>query len=75
MSEEQSIKQAYLVIHCSVNGRDGWHPVKDDELPAWVKEPDVMCRLVRGECAMKCDEGEVGSMWYRAEKVEWPVLQ
>lgn len=62
--------QARLVIFVSVNGRDNWHPVKADEVPEWVKDPDNMGRLVAGEACMKCDEGDAGSLWYRAEKVD-----
>ena len=59
-------KQANVVLLASVNGRDHWHPVKPEAVPAWVKEPDAMGRIVAGEAAMKCDEEGDGSMWYRA---------
>lgn len=62
--------QALLVILRSPNGRDGWTPVKPEDVPAWVKAPDNMAKLVAGEMCMKADEGQSGSDWYRAEKVE-----
>lgn len=64
---EADLKQAILVILASVNGRDGWHPIRQPECPAWLLEPNVMGALVAGEMCMKCDEGESGSVWYRAE--------
>ena len=60
------LKQATLVILASANGRDGWCPVKPENVPAWAKEPDCIARLVAGHMCMKCDEGPDGSQWYRA---------
>lgn len=62
--------QALLVILRSPNGRDNWEPVKPEDVPAWVKEPQRMARLVDGDMIMDPTEGEKGSAWYRAEKVE-----
>jgi len=67
------MKQARVVIEASVNGRDedSWHPVHEKEVPEWVKDPDNMARMVlRGEQCMKCDEGDKGSLWYRARVLE-----
>lgn len=61
-------QQIELVILASGNGRDGWSPVKPEDVPEWVKAPDNMGRLVKGETCMKCDEGEKGSLWYVALK-------
>lgn len=63
-------KKAELVIFASVNGRDGWTPVKPDDVPAWVIHPDNMAHLVAGETCMKCDEGPKGSLWYMAKPVD-----
>lgn len=67
--EQAPLKQAFAVIYRSPNGRDGWQPVKWEEVPTWVKEPKNMARLVAGEACMKCDEGETGSDWFRAEVI------
>lgn len=56
-----------LIVYVSANGRDQWHPVKPEEVPAWVKAPEVMARLVSGEECMDC---ETASSWYRAVRVE-----
>lgn len=64
------VKQVKATILTSATGRDPWHPLKADEVPAWVKDPDNMARLVKGEACMKCDEGPNGSNWYRAEVLE-----
>lgn len=60
-----ALKQISLVILESRNGRDGWMPVKPEDVPAWVKDPLNVDRLVKGESCMKCDEGPKGSNWYR----------
>ena len=57
---------AFLVIEVSVNGRDNWHPIHSDEVPDWVKDEDNRGRIVAGASCMKADEGEKGSLWYRA---------
>jgi len=63
------LAQANLVILASADGRGEWSPVLPESVPDWLKEPDTMARLVEGECAMKADEGESGSLWYRAQAV------
>lgn len=63
MSDE---KQVVLVILASENGRDHWYPVKPEAVPAWIKNPETIGRIVSGEACMKCDEGDDGSLWYRA---------
>jgi len=63
------LQYARLVILTSPTGRDPWHPVMESEVPAWVKKPDVMGRLVAGDMCMEPTEGETGSNWYRAARV------
>lgn len=60
------LKQANLVILTSVNGRDGWHPLKAEEVPDWVKTPDNMARMVAGYQCMDPTQPDDGSAWYRA---------
>ena len=62
-------KHERLVIFASVNGRDNWIPVHENDVPAWVKDPHTMGRLVAGEQCMNCREGRDGSLWYCAVKV------
>ena len=57
---------AELVILASANGRDGWRLVLPADVPEWLKGPETMGRLMRGESAMKPCEGEAGSDWYAA---------
>ena len=50
-----SIKQAnsltHLVIMCSDDGSD-WRPVRKDSVPDWIRtDPDIIKRLMDGECA------------------------
>lgn len=58
-----------IVVYKSENGRDGWQPVKQELVPEWVKQPEVMSRLIQGEECMDCAEGTAGSAWYRAARV------
>ena len=69
--------EAMVVVMRSANGEDGWEPVKPEDVPDWVKEPDCMGRLVAGDMAQGPAEGllvpdEVRA-WYRAEIV--PTIQ
>ena len=65
-------KQALMTIYRSPNGRDQWAPVEQKDVPEWVKNPDVMGRLVSGDIAQNTggiilpDEDRE---WYRAERV------
>lgn len=60
-----------LIIYASPNGRDAWQPVAPELVPEWLKDGDTLGRLVvAGEMACKADEGESGSLWYRAAKIE-----
>ena len=63
------MKQARLVVYKSENGRDGWMSCMADEVPEFVKRPEVMGRLVAGEQCMDVGEGDSGSAWYRALRV------
>lgn len=63
-----------LVIFISPNGEDHWTPVKPDEVPAWVQDPDNMARLVAGEVCM-CDVEESGSNWFMALPMPTPQDQ
>ena len=42
---------ARLVILRSANGEDDWTPVKPEDVPDWLRDPDVMGRLVAGNIA------------------------
>ena len=59
------IKQSFLVIFKSANGRDGWKPVKPEDVPDWVKDPDNVSRLVDGEACMD-PTSESGTDWFMA---------
>lgn len=62
-------KVATLVVLHSPDTED-WKPVMPAETPEWVKEPDVMGRLVAGDMAHREGEG-----WYRVQKLaDSPLL-
>lgn len=63
------MKAAHLVIYRSINGRDNWVPVAAADVPAFVKNPATMGRLMAGEECMDAAEGRHGSAWYRAVRV------
>lgn len=60
--------EAMLVIYVSETGRDKWLPVLPDDVPAWIKAPKVMGRLVAGEMCID-PRSETEHRWFRAEKV------
>lgn len=62
-----STKQDRLVIFTSSNGRDPWVPLFQHQVPEWVKEPDVMGRLVAGEMCMD-PRSSSATDWFRAER-------
>lgn len=66
MKRGHTTAQIELVIFTSTTGRAPWHPIRADEVPAFVKDPDVMARLASGEECMDCAQGSTGSNWYRA---------
>lgn len=60
-----------LVILTSPNGIDGWTPVKPDDVPSWVKDPDIVARMVDGEACMD-DTQESGTNWFLALPMPTP---
>lgn len=62
--------EATLIIIASENGRDPWTLVLPEDVPAWVKAPDNIAKMLRGHECMKADEGDKGSKWYRAVTIE-----
>ncbi len=59
-------KAAFLMILNSKNGTTDWTPVKPEDVPAWLQEPQVMGNLVHGNMATHPTE-KTG--WFRAEHV------
>lgn len=62
-----AFNQAVFVIWASEDGRTNWTKVRPDEVPDWVKHPQVLGRLVNGDMCMAPRDGENGSLWYRAD--------
>jgi hypothetical protein len=71
----QQFAQAYLIVFVSKDGETDWHPLRWDEVPEWVKHPDNMARLVDGDMCQDPTQGEAGSSWYKAERVEEPKIK
>ncbi len=67
---KKPLPMALLVIYSSENGRDNWKPVPPRDVPEWVQHPLNIAKLVKGEQCMKADEGDKGSLWYRAERIK-----
>ena len=66
-----NIHKATLVIYVSPNGRDNWVPVEPGAVPAWLRVPAIMGRLVAGE-ACSDPRSASGNNWFRAERVLTP---
>lgn len=62
-----TVSQANLIIFSSQNGRDHWELVRPEDVPEWLKAPDVMARLVAGEECMNARESD--NRWFYAEPV------
>lgn len=61
--------EAHIVILKSEDGRAHWHPVTPDQVPEFLKDPDVMGRLVAGEMAQESNGlllPDGAKPWYRA---------
>lgn len=63
------MKLANLVILRSTDCRR-WKPVLPKDVPAWLKEPETVGRLVAGEMARR----RKGKTWYRAEQGPKPQV-
>lgn len=62
------VKYANLVVLMKKhqNARE-WEPLKPEDVPDWVKAPEVMGHLVKGEC---CTNETRGKEWYCALPAE-----
>lgn len=58
------VKYANVVVlkKAHQNARN-WEPVKPEDVPEWLKAPEVMGQLVKGQCAHK---ESAGKEWYVA---------
>lgn len=59
--------EAMLVIFVSLDGEEPWTVVPPNQVPEWLKDPDVMAELVAGSMAQN---KEAPLAWYRAEELE-----
>lgn len=55
-----------LIIYKSAD-RETWEPVLNSEVPEWVKDPDILGRMVDGEACH--DDDDPASPWYIAKRV------
>lgn len=73
LKENKENKAAWMVIESSPIGKDDsiWTPVMPEDLPEWVKDPEVMGKMRNGEkVSMNPDKGTV---WYRGVRCDKPV--
>lgn len=69
--EAQGLRLMHLTIFASATGApgwDGWQPLRQEEVPGWVKDPDVLLKLAFGDMAHK-----EGGCWYRAVRAPLPA--
>lgn len=69
------MKHAIAMVFKSPNGVDQWELVKPEDVPEWLKEPEVMARLLRDPGLTAQQEGMVivpdaVKPWYRVERVK-----
>lgn len=74
----EGLKQAVFIIYSSKDGKGDWQLVKPEDVPEWLKAPDVMGRLAHGYVAR--NDRIVGvpddaKLWYRADRVLEPAEQ
>ena len=62
-TSERAAKLAPLVVYASRDGVD-WGVVHPDQVPEFLKDPETMGQLVKGNMA----KGPGDDVWYRAEK-------
>jgi hypothetical protein len=63
----KNLKQVMAVVLASEDGESGWTPLRPEEVPAWVRNEDVMGRLLYGEIAQ--DSTLEDKRWFRAERL------
>lgn len=67
----KTMKAAKIIVYHSLDS-EHWTPILPADVPEWVKEPNTMGRLVKGDMA----QTNGGGGWYRAEIAEdGPVLE
>lgn len=74
--DKHAVKLARIVVLCSADlDANVWTPVEPSEVPEFIKEPETMGRLVKGEvcqCSVatsnRYNGDELVDLWYRAEK-------
>lgn len=63
----KNLKQAMIVVFASEDGETGWAPLRPEEVPAWVKDEDVLGNLLAGDIAQDPQTGD--GRWFRAQRV------
>lgn len=66
--------EGLLIIYKSEDDGETWEPLKTEDVPPWLKQPDVMARLVAGDMAKTEFVGGLSVRgyvfpWYRAERM------
>lgn len=56
----RKIAYASAIVYVSPDGHGKWTPLMSDDVPDWVKDPDVMARMLAGE------DCSIGGPWYLA---------
>ena len=72
--KRDSQKLVWMVIESSLTGEDDsiWTPVMPEDLPEWVKNPEVIGKIRNGEkVSMNPDKGTV---WYRGVRCDKPTM-
>jgi hypothetical protein len=66
-SEKKTTSPVVLVIFESDTGDEGtWSPLKPEQVPEWLKDPDTLARLRRGDV---CQDIKHSPKWYSAQEL------
>jgi hypothetical protein len=56
-----------LVFWASPNGRDEWKPVPREDIPEWLRDQDLIDRMVAGEMVKNADREE---RWWKVTVID-----
>jgi hypothetical protein len=69
---EEVLDTKWIVVQSSVDGEEPWLNLMPEDVPEWVKDPEVMGGMMGGNRVSR--DPKKGSMWYRAIHVDAPEV-
>ncbi len=62
---------AMLIIYASPDGNTGWIPVLPADVPDWVKDPDILGKMIAGQMCQNPNSVS-RTTWYQAKRIMSP---